>query len=67
MRITKEGILPEEQVHAGKCKVCGTEFEFLSREGKHKYDQRDGEWIEIDCPLCTRLVFVYPSPFEHRF
>lgn len=64
IEITKRGMLPKEIVYDGKCNHCKTEFRFSEDEGEVVYDQRDGDYVKIDCPLCTYTVNVakkYPQ------
>lgn len=54
MKIIKQGKLPEEQIYHSVCNYCKTEFEFAEKEGKVVFEQRDGDYVAIDCPLCKR-------------
>ena len=35
---------------------CGTVFEFTSDEATVRPDPRDGDYYEVKCPVCGRLV-----------
>lgn len=63
MRIVKEGKLPGEQEYRATCRRCGTLFVFLQSEAVLKGDQRDGDYLEVACPLkgCGAAVLVDPS------
>ncbi len=58
MKILKEGKRPEEKVYRHTCTNCKTLFEFLAKEGKTIYDQRDGNFITINCPLCIKECYI---------
>ncbi len=57
MKILKKGTPETERVFHGSCR-CGTEVEFKQREGKVTYDQRDGDFIEVACPICQNRIIV---------
>ncbi len=56
MRIIKEGIHPNEIVHQGTCTTCKTEVEFKRSEGEVVYDQRDGDYVKVACPICGGTI-----------
>lgn len=41
-----------------KCRSCNTEFAFLPLEAKLHFDQRDGDFYAIACPVCKAQVTV---------
>ena len=38
-----------------KCNNCRTVFEFHSGEAITRPDPRDGDYYEVQCPVCKRL------------
>jgi hypothetical protein len=56
MRIIREGTLPEKQLYTATCWKCTTEFEFSRIEATEVPDQRDGNYLRINCPLCKSSV-----------
>lgn len=54
MRIIKQGQIPELVLHTAICRNCHTEFEFHKAEAEAVYDQRDGNYLKINCPLCSK-------------
>lgn len=56
MKILKEGKRPEDAVHRGTCTRCTTEIEFARSEGVITHDQRDGDFVSVDCPVCGHRV-----------
>lgn len=58
MKIIKQGTLPKDRSYTTTCDNCDTKFSFKRSEGKYTLDQRDGEWIEIKCPLCKERICV---------
>lgn len=56
MRIIKEGSRPETALYESTCWNCQTVFEYVRSEAKLNFDQRDGDFLSIDCPLCKSKV-----------
>jgi len=52
MKIIKKGNIPDEKIYQAKCYNCKTEIEFVQKEGVVTRDQRDGDFITVQCPLC---------------
>jgi len=58
MKILKKGCLPKERRHVATCDNCRTKFEFQEGEAKMVSDQRDGDYLEVKCPLCKDGICV---------
>lgn len=56
MKILEKGTPPKERKYVLTCYNCQTKFEFLEKEGKLVCDQRDGNYLSIDCPVCNQPV-----------
>ena len=56
MKILQRGTPPAEAVHTGICHTCNTEVEFARSEGKITYDQRDGDFVTVKCPVCGASI-----------
>ncbi|MDC2859041.1 hypothetical protein [Delftia sp. DT-2] len=52
MKIIKQGQPPETRTYQCTCRECATVFEFEQREAKFVFDQRDGDFLQINCPVC---------------
>lgn len=71
MKILYRGTKPSETVHRATCSTCKSQIEFQRHEGKINNDQRDGNTIEVDCPVCETKIFasltgsVYVAPSYH--
>lgn len=57
MKVIKKGNLPENKTYRVICSYCKSELEFEQREGKITYDQREGDYITVTCPVCQKLVY----------
>ncbi len=52
MKIIKEGKLPDNKILTATCANCKTEIEFTVGESRRTFDQRDGDYVTVTCPLC---------------
>ena len=58
MEIIKKGKNPSDNEYTGECLNCGTKVKFKRHEGKLHNDQRDGDCVEVICPLCKNSIYV---------
>jgi endogenous inhibitor of DNA gyrase (YacG/DUF329 family) len=58
VEILKRGTPPAEARLTRECRRCGTEFRFTRSEATFHTDQRDGDYLEIACPVCGKPVTV---------
>lgn len=54
MKIIKRGHDPLTETHRAVCRKCETVFEFDRKETTYVPDQRDGDFLQIDCPVCGK-------------
>lgn len=66
MRIIEKGKIPEEIEHTTTCGNCKTKFAFMAKEARFQADQRDGDFYQIDCPVCKKIISVDASFFRHK-
>lgn len=64
MEIIKRGKIPEEKEAEGTCHNCGTVIRAKRSEGKTIYDQRDGDYVRLACPVCTQTITITLSKFK---
>ena len=57
MRIIERGEIPSERVHEVRCSNCYSKIEFQEHEAKKTYDQRDGNYMIIECPVCNDKIY----------
>jgi hypothetical protein len=58
MKVIVRGKLPEEKVYRATCRHCRTTIEFQRKEAKYNSDLRDGDFLSIACPTCTRPIIT---------
>lgn len=56
MKIIKPGKPEAERLFEATCNNCGCIVEFKHSEGQVIYDQRDGDYIRINCPTCMTYI-----------
>lgn len=61
MKIINRGVPPQENLFRFTCSNCKSLLECKQGEMKHYSDQRDGEWWNIDCPVCQNKCYVYST------
>lgn len=54
--VIKQGKLPEDVEYEVECYKCRTIFSFKAKEAEKVYDQRDGDFLSINCPICKNKV-----------
>lgn len=57
MKIIERGTIPADREWKATCVHCGTRFEFKQSEGTFRSDQRDGDYVEIPCPVCKQTCY----------
>lgn len=58
MEILFRGTPPSERQYLGHCRHCNSRIKFKQSEGTIAYDQRDGDCIHIECPVCQQRMYV---------
>ncbi|MBI1620052.1 hypothetical protein [Aquamicrobium zhengzhouense] len=54
VQIIRPGTLPEERAYTATCRNCDCQFTFLRADARYVPDQRDGDYLSIPCPTCTK-------------
>jgi hypothetical protein len=60
MEIIERGTLPTERQHEIRCRNCKTLFRFKCHEATYVPDERDGDFLSINCPVCGDQCTVTP-------
>lgn len=58
IEIIRRGHLPENDRFEAQCHNCKSYIAFLRSDGKLTFDQRDGDFLTVDCPHCGKSVHV---------
>lgn len=56
IEIVHRGALPEDKKYEGKCSYCRTVIAFKRADARYVCDQRDGDYLEVQCPVCSRPI-----------
>lgn len=64
MRVIKRGILPSERKTEWTCGTCKSIVESTQNEGEYISDQREGDCVKFECPVCKRFNYVAVSRFK---
>ena len=49
---------PENRVYRRSCGNCGSLLQFKRSDARYVNDQRDGDAVVIDCPVCGTEVWT---------
>lgn len=60
MDIIIRGTIPEEKRYSATCCNCNTQVQYKLKEAKIRYDPREGDYHEFECPVCGKLVYTTP-------
>ena len=55
MEILVRGTKPSDIPYIVTCYTCKTKFKFMECEGEISYDQRDGNFVKVFCPVCRTM------------
>lgn len=58
MEILKRGTKPSEKQYEATCRNCATHVRFVAAEAVRKSDQRDGDYLAIECPVCNQSMYI---------
>lgn len=58
MKVLRQGIIPGDIKHYAVCNHCKSVLEFQRKEAKMTHDQREGDYMVINCPVCATRVTV---------
>ena len=64
MDILKRGIPPSERTYIADCRTCKSQIKFKRTEAKLTSDQRDGDYLNIVCPVCGAGITKALGDFE---
>ena len=53
MKIIKKGVIPSD-AYKMECRYCKAVFEFTKSETNVVFDQRDGNFMQLKCPCCSK-------------
>lgn len=61
IEVINRGHLPENDQFEAKCNHCKSDLRFLRSDARFTSDQRDGDFVTVDCPVCSHAVHVASS------
>lgn len=56
IKVIKRGIPPQEKKYNVVCRQCHSELEFVKSDAEYVYDQRDGDYLCLTCPVCRYRI-----------
>ncbi len=58
MEIIKKGQPKNEKIYNATCRSCDTQIRFQRKEAKETFDQRDGNFLTVKCPVCGDSIHI---------
>jgi RNase P subunit RPR2 len=58
IKVIRRGHLPQNDQFDATCRKCHSEIQFLRSDGRFTSDQRDGDFLTVDCPVCGDPIHV---------
>lgn len=59
MEVIFRGVPKKDKEYEAVCHDCESILKFKHYEGTVTYDQRDGNYIKVTCPVCDSVVYKY--------
>lgn len=60
IEVIVRGQPPEEKVYEEQCRRCASMLRFKRADAKYTADQRDGDFLTVECPVCHGTVHAQP-------
>lgn len=56
IEVLKRGVTEDEKVYEAVCFSCKSHLRFKRSDAEYVSDQRDGDYLKINCPVCRGMV-----------
>jgi RNase P subunit RPR2 len=56
VEVVRRGQVPSERIHEVTCRNCNSDLRFRESVAHRVFDQRDGDYFEVPCPVCGATV-----------
>jgi len=56
VEVIERGTPPEEVNYEVQCQKCISKLKFKRSDAGYVSDQRDGNYLTVECPVCRNLV-----------
>jgi len=58
VQVIRRGVIPGARLHDATCRNCDSALRFPESAARRVFDQRDGDYFEVPCPVCGNQVTV---------
>jgi RNase P subunit RPR2 len=62
--VLQVGQKPSERIYTAMCRSCDSQLRFKASEAKTTFDQRDGDFVSVECPVCSDRVHVRKDSYD---
>ena len=56
IEVVELGTPPDQVEYETRCQKCQSKLKFKRSDAKYVNDQRDGDYLTVECPVCKNLV-----------
>ena len=64
VEIIELGKKPSERKYTISCYICKTKFRFKKNEAKETWDQKDANYLSINCPVCDEKCTISVEKYD---
>jgi RNase P subunit RPR2 len=64
VEVLQRGQKPSERTYTATCRTCNSQLRFKASEAKVTFDQRDGDFVSVECPVCSETVNVNKDSYD---
>ena len=57
IEVIQRGNPPAEKLYRTQCPDCRSTLQFKRADAEFIADQRDGDCLKIECPVCDRFIY----------
>ena len=64
IEVLSRGIPLNERKYTATCNSCRSRLRFARSDGHDHFDQRDGDYVSVTCPVCGGIVNANIDGYE---
>lgn len=58
IEVLERGVIPGDKTYEARCTSCKSLLRFRQDDARYYPDQRDGDSLQVDCPVCRNSVWT---------
>lgn len=65
VEIIERGVPRGQPTFTTRCSGCDSKLKVSKGDGKLTFDQRDGDYVTVSCPVCQKSMTIDARLFRH--